>query len=113
MTNPRAPGRFLLVLTTVPEEKKSLSIARTLVREKLAACVTICPTGRSVFRWQGKTCLEKERVLLIKTKSSLFDRLQSRIKEIHPYTVPEIIALPILKGSTEYLGWLDREASGD
>lgn len=99
-------------MTTVPEEKIGLSIARTLVKERLAACVTTGPAARSVFRWQGKTCLEKERVLLIKTKSSLFSRLQSRLRAIHPYTVPEIIALPIVGGSKDYLDWLDAEASG-
>jgi periplasmic divalent cation tolerance protein len=71
--------------------------------------VTVGRAARSFYWWEGKICGEKECLLLIKTKASLFGRLEKRIKEIHSYTVPEIIALPIEKGSAEYLGWLDKE----
>ncbi len=77
--------------------------------ERLAACVTVGRAARSFYWWEGKICGEKECILFIKTKTSQYRRLEKRIKEIHPYTVPEIIALPIEKGSPEYLGWLDRE----
>lgn len=103
---------FILVLTTVPEEKTGDEIARTLVEEKLAACVTVSPAARSFYRWEGKTCADKEHILFIKTRSSLFGRLEARIKTLHPYKVPELIALPIEKGSKDYLGWLDEETNG-
>jgi len=74
--------------------------------------VTVGRAARSFYWWEGKICGEEECVLLIKTKASLFSRLEKRIKEIHPYTVPEIIALPIKKGSPEYLDWLNRETQG-
>lgn len=101
--------RFILVLTTVPEAKSGEKIARALVKERLAACVTISPAVRSVYRWEGKICEETEFVLLIKSRAALFDRLEAGIKKIHPYKVPEIIALPIEKGSGDYLAWLDEE----
>lgn len=102
---------FILVLTTVPEEKTGQEIGRILVEERLAACVTISSAARSVYRWEGKICNEPETVLVIKTRAALFDRLEARIKAIHPYKVPEVIALAIEKGSADYLGWLDEETA--
>lgn len=102
-------SKFCLVLTTVPEVKTGREIARTLVEEKLAACVTVSAAARSVYRWDGKICDEPEHVLLIKTKTALFEALKAKIKKLHPYKVPEIISLPIEKGSSDYLGWLDEE----
>jgi periplasmic divalent cation tolerance protein len=102
-------AEFILVLTTVPEEKTGQEIGRTLVEEHLAACVTISSTARSVYRWEGKICTEPEFVLFIKTRSALFGRLEARIKELHSYKVPEIIVLPIKTGSADYLGWLGEE----
>ncbi len=103
---------FILVLTTVPEEKSGQEIARRLVEERLAACVTISAAARSVYRWEGKICDETERVLFIKTKAGLYKKLEARIKKIHPYKVPEIIALSIEKGSADYLDWLGGETGG-
>jgi periplasmic divalent cation tolerance protein len=103
---------FILVLTTVPEEKTGDEMGRTLVEEKLAACVTVSPAARSFYRWEGKVCADKEHILLIKTRASLFERLEARIKALHPYKVPEIIALPVEKGSKDYLVWLDEETKG-
>ncbi len=103
---------FILVLTTVPEEKTGHEIGRTLVEEKLAACVTVSPAARSFYRWEGKLCAEVEHILFIKTRALLFERLEARIKALHPYKVPEVIALPVEKGSRDYLGWLDEETKG-
>jgi periplasmic divalent cation tolerance protein len=103
---------FILVLTTVPEEKIGDEIGRILVEEKLAACVTVSAAARSFYRWEGKNCADKEYILFIKTRASLFERLEARIKALHPYKVPEIIALPIEKGSKDYLGWLDEGTNG-
>ncbi len=102
---------FILALTTVPDKSKGDEIARRLVEESLAACVTITSAGRSFYRWEGKICVDREFVLLIKTRASLFDRLAVRIKELHPYQVPELVALPIGDGSAEYLSWLGAETT--
>lgn len=103
---------FVLVLTTVPQAEAGHALGRALVEEKLAACATVTAAGRSFYRWQGKICAEREYVVLIKTRASLFRRLETRIKALHPYQVPEIIALPIEKGSQDYLGWLGKETKG-
>ena len=97
---------FILVLTTVPEEKTGHMIGRTLVEESLAACVTVSPSSRSFYRWEGKLCAEEEHILFIKTRASLFERFEPRLRPLHPYQVPEIISLPIERGSEAYLGWL-------
>jgi periplasmic divalent cation tolerance protein len=97
---------FILVLTAVPDEKTGHRIGQTLVEESLAACVTVSPAARSFYRWEGKLCAEEEHILFIKTRASLFERLEARIKTLHPYQVPEIISLPIDRGSQAYLGWL-------
>lgn len=100
---------FILVLTTVPEEKTGGEIGRVLVEERLAACVTISPAARSVYRWEGKICDEREHILVIKTRSELFSRIETRIKALHPYKVPEIIALSIENAAPDYLAWLGDE----
>jgi periplasmic divalent cation tolerance protein len=100
---------FILVLTTVPEEKTGQEIGRILVEERLAACVTISSAARSVYRWEGEICTEPEYILFIKTRTALFGQLEARLKKIHPYKVPEIIGVSIEKGSTDYLGWLGEE----
>ncbi len=103
---------FYLVLTTVPEEKTGREIGRALVEARLAACVTVSAAARSIYRWESKICDEPEYVLLIKTRSALFNKLEAMIKKLHPYKVPEIIALPVEKGSRDYLGWLGEETKG-
>ena len=97
-------SEYVVVLCTAPlcgSEK----IARAVVEEGLAACVNISPV-RSVFRWEGKVSDEREEMMLIKTERRLLDRLQARIKELHSYQVPEIIAIPILEGEGRYLQWI-------
>jgi periplasmic divalent cation tolerance protein len=102
-------NKYVLVLTTVPDEKTGNSIARHLVKERLSACVTVSVASQSFYWWQGKISNEKEHILFIKTKSTLFTDLEKKIEEIHPYEVPEIIALPFLKGSAKYLNWIEKE----
>jgi periplasmic divalent cation tolerance protein len=101
--------KFLLVLTTLPEEKKAKEIAEKLIEERLAACVTVSPASQSFYRWEGRITKDQEHILFIKTKASAYGRLEARLKELHPYTVPEIIALPIERGSEKYLSWLSEE----
>ncbi len=93
----------------MPDEKTGSEICRRLVEERLAACVTASGACLSAYWWKGKIAQEREFVLLIKTKASLFERLEARIKSLHPYSVPEIIALPIVRGSGDYLAWLKSE----
>jgi periplasmic divalent cation tolerance protein len=107
-----AEAEFLLVLTTVPDEAKGLEIARRLVEDRLAACVTIGGAARSIYRWKGEIADQEERVLFIKTKTALFDRLEAALKAVHPYSVPEIIAFPVVEGSEAYLKWITGETSG-
>jgi periplasmic divalent cation tolerance protein len=78
-----------------------------LVEERKAACVNIVPGVDSLFRWKGKIDSARESLLLVKTRASLFSEIISLVKETHSYEVPEIIALPIIGGSEEYLKWLD------
>lgn len=111
-TNDRWAGlmrKFILVLTTVPDETKGLEMARRLVEERLAACVTVSAACQSLYWWEGKITQDSEYLLYIKTKASLYPRLERRIKELHPYRVPEIIALPIHRGSSDYLRWVEAE----
>lgn len=102
-------SEYILVLTTVPEEKKGEALAEILVRERLAACATLSAPSRSFYWWKDKMCKDREFVLLIKTRSVLYSALEKKIKEEHPYEVPEIIALPVVKGSAAYLAWIDEE----
>jgi periplasmic divalent cation tolerance protein len=102
----------ILILSTVPDEAKGLEIARALVAERLAACVTTLPRATSVYRWEGKVAEEGEFVLLIKTRAERYTELEARLKALHPYKVPEIIALPVVRGSEAYLNWIAAETSG-
>ena len=101
---------FRLALTTVPDEQTGRRLARAFVEERLAACVNVGPAVTSFYWWEGKLVEGGERLLIIKTRASLLDRLEARLKELHPYQVPEFIALPIVAGSRDYLGWLDAES---
>jgi periplasmic divalent cation tolerance protein len=102
-------NKYMLVLTTVPDEKTGHKIAKQLVKERLSACVTVSAASQSFYWWQGEISNEKEHILFIKTKTTLFSDLEKRIEKIHPYEVPEIVALPFLKGSTKYLNWIEKE----
>jgi periplasmic divalent cation tolerance protein len=99
----------LIVLVTVPGRADGERIAEAVVGEQLAACVNILGPIRSIYRWQGKICRDDEHLLVIKTTRVRYPDLETRIKALHTYEVPEVIALPIERGSAEYLNWL-REA---
>ena len=86
-------------------------IAQTLIEEQLAACVNILPHVTSVYRWQGKIEQDQESLLLIKTRSDRFTKLQETIKKLHPYELPELIAVAVSDGSDDYLRWIDRSLS--
>jgi periplasmic divalent cation tolerance protein len=97
----------IVVLVTCGSEEEGLNIARTLVEERLAACVNLLSPIRSIYRWEGKTCDEKEWLLIIKTKKERFEDLEKKVKSLHSYSVPEIIGLPIVEGTSSYLQWLE------
>lgn len=95
-----------VVLVTAPDEATALTLARTLVDESLAACCSLIPGIRSVYRWQGERCEDPEWFLVIKTTAPALARLTQRVIELHPYEVPEVVALPIVGGAEPYLEWV-------
>jgi periplasmic divalent cation tolerance protein len=97
---------FQLVLTTAGSEDQARTLAKELVERRLAACVTIVGQACSVYRWKGKIEEEDEKLLLIKTEKRLFDELRIAIRELHSYDVPEVLALSIDAGDSDYLQWL-------
>jgi periplasmic divalent cation tolerance protein len=97
---------YLSVFCTVPDRQTAQRIAQTVVHEGLAACVNLLPGITSVYRWQGEVQENSELLLLIKTRRERYDALEARIKEMHPYQVPEIIAHKIETGSAGYLDWI-------
>lgn len=101
----------IVVYITVPNPEEGEKIARALVEKRLAACVNILPGLRSIYRWQGKICDDKELLLMAKTTVALFDALEKEVKALHSYKVPEIIALPIVAGSKEYLNWIEENTA--
>jgi len=96
----------IIVLITASDEVEAARIAKTLVEAKLAGCVNIIKNIRSIYSWQGKVEDENEVLMIVKTREPLFDSLMRKVKELHSYTVPEIIALPIIEGYKDYLKWL-------
>ena len=98
---------YILVLITASSMEEGEKIAGVLVEEGLAACCNIIHGIRSVFKWKGEICKENEVLLLVKTKASIFEKLEERVKKLHSYEVPEIIAIPIEAGLKDYLNWMD------
>ena len=96
----------LIILCTCPDQTTAERIAEAVVSERLAACVNIAPGLTSIYRWEGQIQRETELLLLIKTRQAVYPQLEARIRELHPYQVPEIIALPIQTGSATYLNWI-------
>jgi periplasmic divalent cation tolerance protein len=96
----------ILVLCTAPNPDAAEKLARGIVEANLAACVNIVPGLRSIYVWKGNVHDEPEVQLLIKTRRARYEQLEAWIKAHHSYEVPEILALPIVAGSTEYLSWL-------
>jgi periplasmic divalent cation tolerance protein len=96
---------FLLVLVTAPP-KKADALAKGMVAAKLAACVNVIPGLTSHYRWEGKVQKDRESLLVIKTRASLLKKVEAWVKKNHPYTVPEVLALPVAGGSKAYLDWL-------
>jgi len=96
----------LLTFCTCPDDSIASAIAETLVEERLAACVTQLPGIRSVYLWEGEIAKDHEVLLLIKTTDSRFDAMAGRLRELHPYDLPEIISAPVTRGLPDYLEWV-------
>ena len=99
----------LLVITTLPDRATAERIAESLVTENVAACVNILAECTSIYRWQSKLEHSNEVPLLIKTTRTAYPKLESVLRRLHPYEIPEIIALPISTGLPEYLTWVEEE----
>ena len=99
----------LIVITNVPNQETALAIARALVERKLAACVNVLAECASVYRWDGKVETAREVPLLIKTRAAIYDEVEAAIRSLHPYELPEIIAVPVERGLSDYLEWVNSE----
>ncbi len=100
-----------IVLTTCGDAQQATQIAEALVQEGLAACVNIVTDVRSVYRWQGKVEIDEEVLLVIKSARGLYRQIEQRIGELHSYELPEIVAVPIVTGSSKYLQWINEQVA--
>ena len=101
-----------IVLCTVPSEEVGASIAKTLVEERLVACVNIFPQVRSIYRWQGKIEDDRELLLIMKSERSRYPDLEQRVRALHPYEVCELLVLEVSAGSSPYIAWLSDSVRG-
>jgi len=102
----------IVVFITVPNEEMAVAIARALIETRLAACANLIKGVRSIYSWQGNIEDDTEVLMIVKTRKKLFDKLKLKVKELHSYEVPEVIAFPIIAGLDDYLKWL-RNSTGD
>jgi len=107
LSKKRSKMEYIVIFITVPSIDIGQQIADKLVEEKLAACVNITSKINSVYFWQGNIEKDDEFLLIIKSRKDKFEKLEKTVKKIHPYSVPEIIAMPIVLGSKDYLNWID------
>jgi periplasmic divalent cation tolerance protein len=101
----------IVVLTTVSNDDEAVRLVRALLDRRLIACGTLLPGARSIYRWQGKVADEREVLLLLKTRSARLEPLQEAFKELHPYKVPELLALAVDTGLEKYIEWINGETS--
>jgi periplasmic divalent cation tolerance protein len=97
--------KAILVMVTVPSGEKAVELARTLVEERLAACANLLP-ARSIYFWEGKVCDDAEVLMLLKSRTEIFDALRKRAAALHPHRVPEILRIEINDGHAPYLEWI-------
>ena len=101
----------VVVLTTVANTNEAEHLIRELVERRIVACGTMLPGARSIYRWEGKLADEQEVVVLLKTRTARLESLEVAFGELHPYRVPELLALPVASGLDRYLGWIEDETS--
>lgn len=99
-------SEYVMVLTTIPTDVDAIAFGRALVDERLAACVNVLPTMDSVYRWEGRVEHESERQVVVKTARERILALWERVRELHPYEVPEFVVLSIVDGNDAYLRWV-------
>ena len=99
-----------VVLVTAPDAETAARIARALVEERLIACANLVPGIRSIYRWEGQVADESEVLLVLKTRASRCAAVAARVKDLHPYALPEVVALPVVDGSEAYLDWVLAES---
>ncbi|HET8551284.1 MAG TPA: divalent-cation tolerance protein CutA [Gammaproteobacteria bacterium] len=104
-------SELFTLFCTCPDAACAADMAKALVEERLAACVNLVPGLRSFYRWKGQVQEESEVLLIIKTAQERFEAVEERIAELHPYELPELLAVPITTGSAAYLAWLREESS--
>jgi periplasmic divalent cation tolerance protein len=105
------PANYIVVFITSKDTEEAQKLAQTLLKRRQAACVNIVPEVASHFWWQNKLESSQESLLIVKTKESLLPEVIKSVKKNHSYSVPEIIALPIVGGNREYLDWIDQEVT--
>ncbi len=98
---------LVIIFVTAASEQEAAVISRTLVEEGLIACANIIPQIRSIYRWEGKIWDEREALIIIKSREDLFERIRSRVKELHSYKVPEITAIKMDKVDSAYMQWIE------
>jgi periplasmic divalent cation tolerance protein len=101
----------VVALSTVGKAEDAERIARALVERRLAACVNVVPGVASFYRWKGEVCRDEEWLLVVKTRTERLDALREALVALHPYELPELLALPIQAGHAPYLAWLDESVS--
>lgn len=101
----------IVVFTTVASDDEAVKLVRTLLERRLIACGTLLPGARSLYRWQGKLADEREVMVMLKTRSARLDSLQQAFAELHPYKVPELLAVPVAAGLDKYLDWINGETT--
>ncbi|MGA2134555.1 MAG: divalent-cation tolerance protein CutA [Bryobacteraceae bacterium] len=102
----------IVVFSTCATEDEAARLARALVEARLAACVSIVPGARSVYRWQGAIEESSECLLMIKSARALFEPLRAALEKAHSYEVPEVLALPVVEGAPNYMNWLEGQLGG-
>ena len=103
---------YCVINCTTANKEDAKEIAKHLVEKKLIACCNIIPSITSVYKWKNELCCDEECLMVMKTKTSLFKEIETEIKKIHKYDIPEIICLPITNGSGEYLSWINEQVLG-
>jgi periplasmic divalent cation tolerance protein len=101
----------IVVMTTLASADEAVTLVRELLDRRLIACGTVLSGGRSLYRWRGKIADEQEVVVLLKTRSARLETLQLAFNELHPYKVPELLALPVTGGNAKYLEWINGETT--
>lgn len=107
------PTGAIIVLTTIGTATDGETLARTLVTERLAACVNLLPEMQSVYQWKGELAADRERQLIIKTTEGRLEALRERLHQLHPYDLPEFLVIAVTEGSPQYLQWLAGNTAGD